>query len=171
MKIDAMLEWSAEERTAKEKEWRQALFTLKLQKATGQLDNPLKLREIRRDIARLKTLDHMDAAKKAKQAEHAAHETAAHAVAPMNVASTPRAATTEPAVKSEETVSSKGKKAAAAPKPKGKGGAKGKGAGVKTSGKKAAAPGKGSSLSKKKKTSPAGKAGSKSKSASKKKSK
>ena len=65
MKIDAMLEWSAEERTAKEKEWRQALFTLKLQKATGQLDNPLKLREIRRDIARLKTLDHMDAARAA----------------------------------------------------------------------------------------------------------
>ena len=175
MKIDAMLEWSAEERTAKEKEWRQALFTLKLQKATGQLDNPLRLREIRKDIARLKTLDHMDAARAAVLKAHAEHEGAprtaatAHAVAPSTATSQP--ATTEQAVRSEETVSSKGKKAAAAPKPKGKGGTKGKVAGAKTSGKKTAAPGKGPSLSKKKKTSPAGKAGSKGKSASKKKSK
>src|SRR5512139_2833645 len=87
MKIDAMIEWSAEERAAKEKEWRQALFTLKLQKATGQLDNPMRLREIRRDIARLKTLDHMDAARAAALKAHAEHEgasreaTTAHAAA------------------------------------------------------------------------------------------
>jgi ribosomal protein L29 len=79
MKIDAMIEWSAEERAAKEKEWRQALFTLKLQKATGQLDNPMKLREVRKDIARLKTLEHMDAARAAAQKAHAEHEAAAHA--------------------------------------------------------------------------------------------
>ena len=164
MKIDAMLEWSAEERTAKEKEWRQALFTLKLQKATGQLDNPLKLREIRRDIARLKTLDHMDAARAAILKTHAAHETAV-AASPAEAA----AATATPQVTSEETVSSKGKKVAAAPKPKGKAAAKG---GVaKTPGKKKAASGKPHSPSKKKTSSPSGKASSKGKSAPKKKSK
>ncbi len=166
MKIDAMIEWSAEERAAKEREWRQALFTLRLQKATGQLDNPMKIREIRKDIARLKTLDHMDAAQKAKQAEHATHETAPAAPAPVTVP-----ATAEQVGRSEETLSSKGKKTAATPRPKGKVAAKGKAAREKTSGKKTAPSGKPRSPSKKKKTSPAGKASSKSRSASTKKSK
>jgi large subunit ribosomal protein L29 len=56
MKYEGMTEWSAEERAAKEKEWTQALFTLRLQKATGQLENPMRIRELRRDLARLKTL-------------------------------------------------------------------------------------------------------------------
>ena len=55
-KIGTMADWTLEERAAKEKEWRQALFTLRLQKATGQLDNPMKIKSLRRDIARLKTL-------------------------------------------------------------------------------------------------------------------
>jgi large subunit ribosomal protein L29 len=55
-KIGTMADWTLEERVAKEKEWRQALFTLRLQKATGQLDNPMKIKSLRRDIARLKTL-------------------------------------------------------------------------------------------------------------------
>ncbi len=79
MKIDAMVEWSAEERTAKEKEWHQALFTLRLQKATGQLENPMKIKELRKDIARLKTLVHMDAARVAAQKAHAGHEASLHA--------------------------------------------------------------------------------------------
>jgi len=171
MKIDAMLEWSAEERTAKEKEWRQALFTLKLQKATGQLDNPLKLREIRRDIARLKTLDHMDAARAAVLKTHAVHEGEPRAAATAHAAPAATTAKTEQVVKSEDTDSSKGKTAMAPPKKKGKAAAKGKGAGARTSGKKTAAAGKPHSPSKKKTSSPAGKAGSKGKSASKKKSK
>ena len=52
---EQMTEWTAEERTAKEKEWTQSIFTLRLQKATGQLENPMKIREVRRDVARLKT--------------------------------------------------------------------------------------------------------------------
>jgi ribosomal protein L29 len=79
MKIDSMVEWSAEERTAKEKEWRQALFTLRLQKATGQLENPMKIKELRKDLARLKTLVHMDAARVAAQKAHADHEASLHA--------------------------------------------------------------------------------------------
>lgn len=55
-KFETMREWAPEERAAKEKEWVQSLFTLRLQKATGQLENPIKLRQIRRDIARLRTL-------------------------------------------------------------------------------------------------------------------
>ena len=32
-------------------------FNLRFQKATGQLENPLKIRQLRRDIARLKTAE------------------------------------------------------------------------------------------------------------------
>ena len=39
MKIQAMLDWSPEEKAAKAKEWAQSLFTLRLQKATGHLTN------------------------------------------------------------------------------------------------------------------------------------
>jgi ribosomal protein L29 len=113
MKIDAMLEWTAEERAAKEKEWRQALFALKLQKATGQLENPIKLRELRKDIARLKTLDHMDAALKAKQAEHAAH-----GGAPRAAAAAPAAAAPAPAAKKAAPEKKAAPKAAKKPAPK-----------------------------------------------------
>ena len=56
MKIEAMRDWSAEELAAKEKEWRQALFVLRLQQSTGQLENPMKIRQLRKDIARLESL-------------------------------------------------------------------------------------------------------------------
>jgi large subunit ribosomal protein L29 len=55
-KIGTMSDWTLEERVVKEREGRQALFTLRLQKATGQLDNPMRIKSLRRDIARLKTL-------------------------------------------------------------------------------------------------------------------
>lgn len=56
MKIDAMLALTPEERAAKEKELVQSLFSLRLQKATGQLENPMRIREVRKEIARLKTV-------------------------------------------------------------------------------------------------------------------
>jgi len=34
------------------------LFRLRLRKSTGQLDNPMRLRHLRRDIARLKSIQH-----------------------------------------------------------------------------------------------------------------
>ncbi len=55
--VETMKGWSADERNAKLREWTQALFNLRLQKATGQLENPMKIRELRRDIARLKTAE------------------------------------------------------------------------------------------------------------------
>jgi len=68
MKIQAMLDWTPEEKAAKAKEWAQSLFTLRLQKATGQLENPMKIKELRKDIARLKTAQHMGAAEAAAAA-------------------------------------------------------------------------------------------------------
>jgi len=41
---------------AKHKELSEQLFRLRLQKAVGQLDNAVKVRETRRDIARVKTI-------------------------------------------------------------------------------------------------------------------
>lgn len=39
----------------KEKEIREASWKLRLQKSTGQLENPTRLRVLRRDLARVKT--------------------------------------------------------------------------------------------------------------------
>lgn len=39
----------------KEKELKEAAWKLRLQKSTGQLENPSRLRTVRRDIARVKT--------------------------------------------------------------------------------------------------------------------
>jgi len=75
MKIQAMLDWSPEEKAAKAKEWAQSLFTLRLQKATGQLENPMKIKELRKDIARLRTAQHMGAV---ETAAAAAHEVGSH---------------------------------------------------------------------------------------------
>ncbi len=40
----------------KERELHEQLFRLRVQQSLGQLDNAIKLREIRRDIARIKTV-------------------------------------------------------------------------------------------------------------------
>jgi large subunit ribosomal protein L29 len=56
VKAEVIREMSVEDVRAKEKELREQLFRLRLQKAVGQLDNVLKMRETRRDIARLKTI-------------------------------------------------------------------------------------------------------------------
>ena len=63
-KATAMREWTPEECVAKEREWTQALFTLRLQKSTGQLENPMKIAEVRKDLARLKTVARQAAAPK-----------------------------------------------------------------------------------------------------------
>ena len=55
MKAYKVKEMSSEELTAKERELSEQLFKLRFQKSIGQLDNALKIRETRRDIARVKT--------------------------------------------------------------------------------------------------------------------
>ncbi|HXK11885.1 MAG TPA: 50S ribosomal protein L29 [Vicinamibacteria bacterium] len=56
MKGAKVREMGTEELAAKERELREQLFRLRVQKSIGQLDNKVKLREIRRDIARVKTV-------------------------------------------------------------------------------------------------------------------
>ena len=56
MKADKVREMSADELAAKERDLHEQLFKLRFQKSIGQLDNALKIRETRRDIARVKTV-------------------------------------------------------------------------------------------------------------------
>jgi large subunit ribosomal protein L29 len=56
MKIRELKELSADELKAKEVELRDQLFKLRFQKSLGQLENPMKLKNVKKDIARIKTL-------------------------------------------------------------------------------------------------------------------
>ena len=56
MKANELRKLSTEELTAKEKALKEELFNLRFQQATGQLRNPLRIRECKRDIARVKTV-------------------------------------------------------------------------------------------------------------------
>ena len=56
MKADKVREMTDDELRTREKELHEQLFKLRFQKAIGQLDNALKIRETRRDIARVKTV-------------------------------------------------------------------------------------------------------------------
>ncbi len=56
MKPEKVREMSEAEIEAEEKKLQEQLFKLRLQKSLGQLDNALKIRETRRDIARVKTI-------------------------------------------------------------------------------------------------------------------
>jgi large subunit ribosomal protein L29 len=56
MKAGKVREMGTEELRAKVRELQEQLFRLRVQKSIGQLDNAIKLRETRRDIARVKTV-------------------------------------------------------------------------------------------------------------------
>jgi large subunit ribosomal protein L29 len=56
MKAEKMREWTTDEMEAKEKEFSEQLFRLRFQMASGQAGTLAKIRELRRDIARVKTL-------------------------------------------------------------------------------------------------------------------
>lgn len=56
MKAKELRELTTEEIERKVVDWKQELFNLRFQQATGQLDNPMRLREVRRNIARAKTI-------------------------------------------------------------------------------------------------------------------
>lgn len=47
---------SAEELDAQLKNSKQELFNLRFQLVTGQLDNPMRIRDVKRTIARIKTI-------------------------------------------------------------------------------------------------------------------
>ncbi|HHF43433.1 MAG: 50S ribosomal protein L29 [Candidatus Aminicenantes bacterium] len=56
MKARELREMSLEELLSKEQELKDQLFKLKFQHTLGQLENQMKMRNIRKDIARIKTI-------------------------------------------------------------------------------------------------------------------
>lgn len=56
MKVEQMRQMTDEELDAKLKEYKEELFNLRFRMATGQLDNPMLLRAVRKSIARVKTI-------------------------------------------------------------------------------------------------------------------
>jgi large subunit ribosomal protein L29 len=55
MKISELKDLTAVELAAKGRDLRQEMFNLRLQQASGQLEKPARLRNLRRDIARIET--------------------------------------------------------------------------------------------------------------------
>lgn len=56
MKIKELNDMSPDELRHKQEELVDQLFKLKFQKSLGQLESPMKVKNIKRDIARIKTL-------------------------------------------------------------------------------------------------------------------
>ena len=56
LKATEIRKMSAEELTSKLGDLKKDLFQLRLQHATNQLENPVKIAEVKRDIARVKTV-------------------------------------------------------------------------------------------------------------------
>jgi large subunit ribosomal protein L29 len=55
MKYAEMKDLTAEELRQKEAGLREELFKLRLRQATAQVENPMRIRKLRRDIARIRT--------------------------------------------------------------------------------------------------------------------
>lgn len=55
LKMSDLRDLSLAELSAKNRDARQELFNLRLQKASSQLEKPSRLRDLRRDIARIET--------------------------------------------------------------------------------------------------------------------
>ncbi len=56
MEVKTIRELSDDELNAKTQEMVETLFNLRFQKETGQLENPRRIRQVRRDLARIKTI-------------------------------------------------------------------------------------------------------------------
>ncbi|MBR2519976.1 MAG: 50S ribosomal protein L29 [Selenomonadaceae bacterium] len=56
MKVNEIRDMSADQRVEKIKSLKEELFNLRFQKATGQLENPMRIREVKRSIAQVKTV-------------------------------------------------------------------------------------------------------------------
>ena len=57
MKAAEIRALSAEQRAAKLVELKEELFNLHFQQAINQLDNPMRIKAVRKDIARIKTVE------------------------------------------------------------------------------------------------------------------
>ncbi len=56
MKIRELRDLAPDELRTREAEMREQIFKLKLQKSMGQLENPMKIKTLKRDIARIRTI-------------------------------------------------------------------------------------------------------------------
>jgi len=56
MRAQELRELSVDELTQKERDLKEELFNLRFQRATGQLENLMRLTQVKRDIARVKTV-------------------------------------------------------------------------------------------------------------------
>lgn len=56
MELNKMREMTAVELNAELETMKKELFNLRFQHVTGQLENPVKMREVKKNIARIKTI-------------------------------------------------------------------------------------------------------------------
>ena len=56
MNMENIRKMSQSELAAEELRLKKELFNLRFQHTTGQLDNPMKMKEVKKDIARVKTV-------------------------------------------------------------------------------------------------------------------
>ncbi len=56
MKVKEIRELSTEQINAKIKECKEEIFNLRMSQATGNLEKPSRIHELRKDIARMKTI-------------------------------------------------------------------------------------------------------------------
>ena len=68
MKIDIIRELGASDLEKELDNMKKELFNLRFQHVTGQLENPMRMKDVKRDIARLKTVIRENELAKDKQA-------------------------------------------------------------------------------------------------------
>ncbi|MBO7667223.1 MAG: 50S ribosomal protein L29 [Firmicutes bacterium] len=68
MKAKELRDLTYEELLKKENDLQEELFNLRFRLATGQLDNPMELKSVKKDMARVKTVIRQMDLEKAKQA-------------------------------------------------------------------------------------------------------
>ena len=56
MKASEIREWSDSEIDKRVRDLKEELFNLRFQSATGQLENPMRIRDVKKNLARLKTV-------------------------------------------------------------------------------------------------------------------
>ena len=67
MELKKIKEMTDAELTAELKKKKNELFNLRFQHVTGQLENPIKMRDVKKDIARVKTIIRENEIKRAKE--------------------------------------------------------------------------------------------------------
>jgi large subunit ribosomal protein L29 len=60
MRIESLRDLTKDELLQKQEELKQEMFNLKMRKGVRELDNPLRMRTLRRSIARIETVLHED---------------------------------------------------------------------------------------------------------------